>query len=96
MVVERLADLEEDALRGRVDPFSVPGEGAVLHDPGVAVQIGEVDVHAVVAVEVRRERHREQALLAPGRRHVPRDVEERAGQSRPPWRTRMTPRRSTT
>ena len=75
-----VADLEQDALRGRVDPLAVPGEGAVLHDPDVAVQVREVHVDAVVSVEVGRERHRQEALLVARRRHVPGDVEERARQ----------------
>jgi hypothetical protein len=80
VIVERLVHLEQHPLRRRVHAGAVARERPVLHDPRVAVQVGEVDVDAVVSVKARGERHRQEPLLAARRGDVGRDVEEGPGE----------------
>src|SRR5436190_15822728 len=67
---------EQQPARARDDRLAVPR--AELDDARVAVQVGVVDVEAMVLLVARAERHREQPTFAPAR-DARADVEERPG-----------------
>ena len=72
-----MVDREHGPGAGYVGPVRIPACAPVLDDLNVVRAVGVVDVEPAAGLVVRRERHREQSLLAAGGVDLARDVEER-------------------